>query len=132
MTFDFLTILLGLGATVLGLGAWFIRFAHSNDTGQKAILVRLEAISALLKSISERDRTVDERSREWQMEQRRIADGLTQVAEIAKLLSQGHHENRIQQRAEHERLVRLGIGHFCDIFSRIFREPAIAPVGWEP
>lgn len=101
MTFDFLAILIGLGATVLRLGAWFIKFAHSNEAGQKDILGRLEGIAALLKAI-------DERAREWQLEQRRIADGLTQVAEIARLLSQDHHENRIQQRAEHERLVRLG------------------------
>ena len=54
MTFDFLAILIGLGATVLGLGAWFIKAAHRNESGQQNI------------------------------------------------------ENRIQQRAEHERLVRLG------------------------
>ncbi len=46
MTFDFLSILIGLGATVLGLGAWCIKFSHSNEAGQKAILTLLRAISA--------------------------------------------------------------------------------------
>ena len=46
MTFDFLSILIGLGATVLGLGAWCIKFTHSNEAGQKAILTLLKAISA--------------------------------------------------------------------------------------
>ena len=44
MTFDFLAILTGLGATVLGLGAWSITFAHSNEAGQQAILTLLGAI----------------------------------------------------------------------------------------